>query len=260
MKSIIAALWAETLKVRKSGIFRISIIATAFFAFIMGFLFFVIKNPDLARKYALLAAKTSIAGTADWPSFLRMQYLAIGAAGFIGFGFITSWLFGREYSDRTVKDLLALPASRSSIVAAKFIVLFVWCILLSVFLFGLCYLAGTFVGLADWSIGLYTKGALTYAFCASLALLIVSPLAFFASSGRGFLPPLGFILFAMLMSQVLNVIGYGQYFPWAIPMLASGAAGPNGPQLGIANYSILICTSIAGFAGTFAWWRYADQK
>jgi ABC-type transport system involved in multi-copper enzyme maturation permease subunit len=40
----------------------------------------------------------------------------------IGFAFVTSWVFGREYSDRTVKDLLALPAPRSSIVLSKFIV------------------------------------------------------------------------------------------------------------------------------------------
>ncbi|MEV0143917.1 MULTISPECIES: ABC transporter permease [unclassified Nonomuraea] len=35
---------------------------------------------------------------------------------------IAIWLFGREFSDHTAKDLLALPTSRTAIVAAKFVV------------------------------------------------------------------------------------------------------------------------------------------
>jgi ABC-2 type transport system permease protein len=34
------------------------------------------------------------------------QGIAIG--GLFVFGFIMSWIFGREYTDRTMKDLLAL--------------------------------------------------------------------------------------------------------------------------------------------------------
>jgi len=46
--------------------------------------------------------------------------------GLIGFAFVTGWVFGREYSDRTVKDLLALPTPRLSIVLSKFIVVAIW--------------------------------------------------------------------------------------------------------------------------------------
>ncbi len=260
MKSIIASTYAETLKARKSGVFVISIATTVFFAIVLGFLYFVIKNPEIARQYALIAAKTSIAGNADWISFFGMQCMMSAVAGFIGFGFIASWVFGREYSDRTLKDLLALPVSRVSVIVSKFLVVSLWCVSLSLLLYLLTLTAGCLVGLSGFTMEIFAGGSLRYTLVVSLSLLLVTPIAFLASFGRGFLPPLGFIVLAMILTQVLNVIGYGQYFPWAIPLLASGAAGANGPVLGAVNYTIIIVTGIVGFAGTLAWWRYADQK
>ena len=37
----------------------------------------------------------------------------MAAGGLFLFGFLFIWVFGREYSDRTAKDLLALPTARS---------------------------------------------------------------------------------------------------------------------------------------------------
>ena len=58
---------------------------------------------------------------ADWQTYLGLLNQITAGAGLLGFALVTSWVFGREYSDRTVKDLLALPVSRSSIVVSKFI-------------------------------------------------------------------------------------------------------------------------------------------
>ena len=69
----------------------------------------------------------------DWPSYLGLLVEMISALGLLGFGFIASWVFGREYSDRTVKDLLALPIPRSYIVVSKFIVIVIWSVLLALY-------------------------------------------------------------------------------------------------------------------------------
>ena len=39
--------------------------------------------------------------------------MLIAAGGFILFVLIISWVFGREFADHTVKDLLAVPVHRS---------------------------------------------------------------------------------------------------------------------------------------------------
>jgi len=87
--------------------FWISILAAIFMALMMGFLMFISKNPELAAKMGLLGTKSSIVKNVDWPSYLGLLAEMISALGLMGFGFVASWVFGREYSDRTVKDLLA---------------------------------------------------------------------------------------------------------------------------------------------------------
>ena len=52
-------------------------------------------------------------GEPNWNNYLALLLQGISAIGLIGFGFITSWVFGREYSENTLKDILALPVSRS---------------------------------------------------------------------------------------------------------------------------------------------------
>jgi ABC-2 type transport system permease protein len=55
-------------------------------------------------------------------------------------------VFGREYSDRTLKDLLALPTLRSAIVLAKFVVVASWSAALTVvILTAVAGLAGTII-------------------------------------------------------------------------------------------------------------------
>lgn len=85
---------------------------------------FVLKDPELAKRLGFISIKAQIIGTASWISYLHVLAQAISVGGLIVFGFSTAWIFGREYADKTIKDLLALPISRNVIVASKFIVVF----------------------------------------------------------------------------------------------------------------------------------------
>lgn len=260
MKEILANLWAESLKIRRSKIFWLTILAFSLISLMVGFLMFVLKNPELARKYSLISAKASLVGKADWPSYFGLLSQVIAVGGIMGFGFVASWVFGREYSDRTVKDLLALPASRLCVVFAKFAVVVIWSFLLAcvVFLWGL--IIGKVINLDGWSKAVVFHGGSTFLITSVLTILLGAPVAFFASFGRGYLPPLGFVLIMILTAQVVATIGYGPYFPWAVPALYCGAAGPESAQLGTGSFLILYLTSLSGVIGTFLWWRFADQS
>ena len=83
-------------------------------------------------------------------------------------------------------------------------------------------------------------------------------MAFFASYGRGYLPPMGFIILTLIMGQFIVALSWGQYFPWAVPGLY-GVAAVLVALRGAVSYVILVLTSLVGLAVTFAWWRYADQ-
>lgn len=261
MKDIFSTVWAESLKIRRSKMLWISLLVSLFMPMMMGLLTFVAKNPELAYKFGLLGTKATILRIkADWPSYIELFNMTIAAGGLIGFGFVTSWVFGREYSDRTAKDLLALPVSRSFIVLSKFMVIAIWCVLLSfiVIVFGL--LIGGMLNLAGWSNDLVFHGIYTFAITSFLTILLCTPVAFFACFGRGYLAPIGFIILTMVIAQFVGVLGFAPYFPWAIPMLYTGAAGAESAQLGVVSYIILFFTAILGLITTLAWWRFADQS
>jgi ABC-2 type transport system permease protein len=70
------------------------------------------------------------------------------------FSIITIWVFGREFSDRTVKELLALPTARETIITVKFVVIAVWTLLITLLIFGVGIIVGKLVVIPGWSMPL----------------------------------------------------------------------------------------------------------
>jgi ABC-2 type transport system permease protein len=261
MKSIFPAVWAESLKSYRSKMLWITILAALFLPFMIGVLMFVVKNPEFAGKLGLIGTKSAMLRfeNTDWQAYFGLLTQIIAGAGLLGFAFVTSWVFGREYSDRTVKDLLALPVSRSSIVVSKFILVAIWCVLLSFILFSFGIIIGGMVQLPGWSGELALQSVHTFMVTSLLTILLCTPIAFFASYGRGYLPPIGFALLTLMIAQFTGLVGLGPYFPWGIPVLYATSIGVESAQLGLISYIILFLTSILGLVGTLAWWRFADQ-
>jgi len=244
------------LKARRSKLPLFSALGFALLPLAGGFFMIVLKDPELARRVGLISAKAQITmGVADWPTYLGFLAMANGVGGIILYSLIGSWVFGREYVDRTVKDLLALPTSRSAIVCAKFIVIVMWCAALTALIYLIGLGVGAAVALPHASLRVILQGGVTLALTGMLTIVTIAPIIFFASAGHGYLPPMGVAILAIGLAQAVAVAGWGEYFPWAIPGLYA-----QGEDLGIASYVIVILTSIAGIAGTFIWWELADQS
>ena len=155
MRGLYASLWAESLKVRKSQIFWITLSAFSFVGILVGLMVLVVKYPALVGQSTLISAKSSSSFFIDdWHSYFELLIQLVLGFGLLGFGVVSGWVFGREYVDRVVTDLLALPIHRSTIVMSKFIIVIIWSFLLSltIFIFGL--LTGLAVNIAGWSIGI----------------------------------------------------------------------------------------------------------
>jgi len=260
MNGFSSALWAEALKVRRS---KVPLFTTLGFSMapLMGGLFMIIlKDPGAARSMGLITAKAQlVAGVADWPTFFNILAQAVAVGGAILFAIITAWVFGREFSDRTAKELLALPTSREAIVAAKFVVIVVWTLALSLFIFGIGLVIGNLVVIPGWSEALLRTAFVDVMGAAVLTIGLLSFVALLASIGRGDLLPFGWTIFTVVLAQIAAITGWGDWFPWSVPALFSGAAGPRAELLGMHSYIIVFIASLLGLAGTFYWWRNADQ-
>jgi ABC-2 type transport system permease protein len=261
LNSLSASVWAETLKVRKSLIFPVTIVLFSFVAVMMGILVFISRHPDIAGRSAIIGAKASLVGNGDWPSYWSLLSQVMLSLGAIGFGFVSSWVFGREYSDRTVKDLLALPVSRFTIVISKFTVIAVWCSVLTIVLFVVGYITGTIVQIPQWSTMAAFNGFSIIITGSFLTMLLCAPVAFIASVGRGYLLPLGYAILTLIMTNtvVVGIPGLAPYFPWAFPALCSGVTGNSVPKVGILSVIVYTVTVLSGLAGTLFWWKNADQ-
>jgi ABC-2 type transport system permease protein len=260
MNNLRQAISVELLKARRSKMPLLTALGFLLVPFIGGFFMIVLKDPEMAQRMGIISAKAQIvAGEADWPTYLGLLAQATGIGGIILFSFIASWVFGREYSDHTIKDLLALPTPRSSLVAAKFVLVWSWSLLLVTFIYLVGLVVGHAVGLPTASAAVFWLGTVRVAITAVLTITLATPVAFFANAGRGYLPPMGFAIVMIVLAQVIAAAGWGEYFPWSVPALFAGLAGAAQAQLGIISYVIVAATSLAGAIGTFAWWELADQ-
>jgi len=260
MKKITICTLIEGKKLFHSRIPLMTTLALMLVPFFGGFFMFVLKDPGLAQKLGFISTKAQIVGDANWTSYLSLLAQAIAIGGLLVFGFITSWIFGREYSDRTIKDLLALPMSRNIIVISKFVVVVLWCLILSIFVLALGFIVGIIVDIPGWTPNIIIQGTLIFIVCSIMTTLLSTPVAFLASIGRGYLSPIGFMVFTLVLAQIIAVMGYGHFFPWSIPALISGAAGSDSAIIEDISIIIVLLTSTVGLVGTMIWWRYADQN
>jgi ABC-2 type transport system permease protein len=260
MKSFRSALWAEMLKARRSKVPFFTAIGFSIAPLVGGLFMVILKDPEAARQMGLISTKAQLtAGTADWTAFFNYLAQAVAVGGAIVFAILTAWVFGREFSDRTLKELLALPSSREAIVAAKFVVVVVWTFCISLLIFFLGLVVGYLVVIPGWSSELLRSASVDILGAAALTIALLPFVALAASAGGGYLPAFGWAVLTVILAQIAAATGWGDWFPWSVPALFSGAAGPRGELIGLHSYLVVLAASLAGLAGTFIWWRAADH-
>jgi ABC-2 type transport system permease protein len=228
--------------------------------FVGGLFMLILKDPETARRLGLLGTKAQlVGGSADWPTYLGLISQAMAVGGGVLFAFLAAWVFGREFADRTVRGLLAIPTPRWALVIAKTIVVAVWGIGIAAWVTVLGFGVGAAVSIPGWSQDLAWSSLGTLAAIAVMSIGLQTTTGFVASAGRGYIPPLGWAVLTIAAAQILAVLGHGAIFPWAVPAIVSGAAGPDGEVATAASYVIVAITVLVGLLATIAWWERADQ-
>lgn len=260
MRQQLQAIQAEVIKIKYSKILRATFVAFGL-APLMGAVFIlIVRDSDALAKAGALAAKAKAMNfEANWKSYFDILTQAVGVGGVLVFGFVASWLFGREYSDGTAKDLLSLPTSRTKILNAKFILYVFWCLMLVISNVLIALILGIGLQLPAMDTQLVAPTLTTYFITTVLTIIVGTPIALFALYGKGYLAPLGFVALTLVFAQVIAATGYGSYFPWAVPGLYSGAGGEYKNLLNNFSYTILILTGIAGYFATIIYWKLFDQ-
>ncbi len=258
MTNLSNMIWVELRKAIRSRMPLWTALGSLFMPLGIAFLIFVAKNPEISQKIGLVSAKANLIAysATDWSSYLRLYGQLIAAGGFFLFVLAISWVFGREFADGTLKDLLAVPIPRSSILLAKFIVVAIWSAGLTIVIFIVGLVMGALIKLPGGSMSVILQGSTLLLITAALVIVVVMPFALFASIGRGYLLPLGMAVLLLMMTNLVAIAGWGDYFPWAVPGLYAQGKSSLTP----ISYWIVLLTGLGGMIATYLWWKYADQN
>jgi ABC-2 type transport system permease protein len=258
MNDLSSMIWIELRKAIRSRMPLWTSLGALFMPLGVAFLILLAKNPEVSQKLGLVSDKANLIAysATDWSTYLVLFAEIISAGGFFFFIIAVSWVFGREFADGTLKDMLAVPVPRSSILLAKFITVIAWCAVMAIIMLVFGLVMGAIIQLPGGSSGVILKGSSSAALTICLVVAVVLPFAFFASLGRGYLLPMAMAVLTLIMANLIMVVGWAEYFPWAVPILY--AQGEN--SLTPVSYCIVFGTSLAGMAATYLWWKFADQN
>ncbi|HUX52028.1 MAG TPA: ABC transporter permease [Spirochaetia bacterium] len=251
-------LYAELLKLRRSPISWVLPLAFGFGPVVAALFMLILMHPETGQRLGLIAAKAHLAAAnADWPTYLSMIGQMMGIGGVVIIGFVGTYIFGREYTEGTAKNLLTLPIRRGRIVAAKFTVCAIWYAAIGIWIYAEAFLLGSLLGMPGYSSALARAALLQGIRLVPETILLVTAPAWIAVASKGFLGPFGFIIATIMLGSALGATGWGPWFPWAIVPLDSGMAGPEAALPGLGAKIVLVCTCGAGWYLT---WRTFDRS
>jgi ABC-type transport system involved in multi-copper enzyme maturation permease subunit len=258
MSSFAGMLWVESRKALRSRMPLWTTLGSLFMPVGITLLIFLAKHPELTQQLGLVGAKANLLtySATDWSSYLALLGEVVSAGGFFFFIITISWVFGREFVDGTLKDMLAIPVKRASILLAKFTVVIIWSAATGLIMLVFGILMGFVLHLPAGAGNILLNGIITILVTICLAILVVLPFAFFASLGRGYILPMAIAVLTLITANLLMVVGLAVYFPWAIPLLYS----QGDTSLSTLSYVILVVTCLIGMFATYLWWKYSDQN
>lgn len=258
MQHFLSMLLVESRKATRSTMPLWTGLGALFMPLSFAFLIFVARHPELSQQLGLVSAKANLAAYAQtgWTAYFAFINQLVAAGALMLGILVISWIFGREFADGTVKDFLAVPVKRTTIIGAKFTLATIWTMTLLLLIFATSIILGQLMQLPGWTTALFLGSCKHILIIGILTLLSTYPFALLASVGRGYLLPLGIMLIVLMSTNIVSLLGWAAYFPWAIP----GLYGQHKEALSLASVVIVTFTGAAGILTTIKWWKNADQQ
>ncbi|MCB2205989.1 ABC transporter permease [bacterium] len=253
-------LLTELLKLRRSRITWLTWLVLSLMPLVSGLFMWIVMEPDRAMQMGLLGQKAQFAGTtASWESYIGMLLQTIGIGGMILVGVMTAYVYGREYSEGTAKNMLILPVRRSALVGTKLLVVMIWFYVLLLSFLIEAFVIGLLLDLPGYSSTLVLDGLGDLITLSFACFFLASPVAWIAIAGKGYFAPLGFTILMLVLGMTIGATGWGKWFPWSIVPLFAGVAGPRSETLAPGSNLILMITAWLGIAAANLQLRWTDN-
>ena len=140
--------------------------------------------------------------------------------GIMLFALIATYLFNREFEEKTVKNLLTIPVGRVQLVLSKLIVLFLWIEAIMIFSYLLLIILGYIGGFQGLNIAMVFNFLKKYLFTGFLLYLLTPIISFITLMFRSYVPSIAFSIFFTVGNLIIiQSSKYVRFYPWGIPIL-----------------------------------------
>jgi ABC-2 type transport system permease protein len=238
---------------------RVTLVATILIGLLlpaMGLGFYAVATTEGAGSLADKAS--ALLFGEGWVGYVGMIDQIAAVAVFLGAGIVVAWVFGREHVDRTFPSLFALPVPRTAIAGAKFTVVTIWVVALSVLVAGVALILGLISGIEPKNIGTVIGELADLLWICLGAGMLALTMGFVASVGRGYLAAIGAMAVIIAIAQVAVLFGAGGWFPFAVPGLMAIAGADGAPSLSFVQLLLVPALAVASVWATIRWWRGAE--
>ncbi len=211
----------------------------------------------LRTHYAHPEIVNTLAGLFDSCLFYTMLIF-----GLLVYTVIAAYLFSREYSEKTLKTVLAVPVPRLSFIGSKFSRLFIWVIALtSVSWVSTLILAAAYnaaFGIAEFSltVALHYLGKMLLG--GALMFLTLSPFAFLAEWTKGLAVPVIAAATVLMGNAALANEALGALYPWTATLLLLNGKLTGTDYPTILPVSLIALVSILGFFASAIYFQKED--
>ncbi|PEU19696.1 bacitracin ABC transporter permease [Bacillus wiedmannii] len=239
-------LYTELLKLKRSYMLLISIMGAA-----------VAPCLVVVASYISIKTKSPTPTIVFEQLFNEANLYTIVVIGVPLFGVITAYLFNREYTEDTLKNLLTIPVSRINFLISKLIILFLWIMFLILVAWGLTVifgLLGQFEGLNSL---LLIESLRRFLIGGVFLFMLSTPLIFITMVLKNYVPAIVFTLVIVLLNLMTTNSEHRGLFPWQ----AAGDISRNTllttypPEY---SYIIIFATSFIGLIAVITYFKKVD--
>ncbi|MBG9583540.1 bacitracin ABC transporter permease [Bacillus thuringiensis] len=239
-------LYTELLKLKRSNMFLISIIGAG-------------VAPFLVVVASYIHIKTKQPTPTIWfhQLFTEVNLYTTLVIGFPLYGVVVAYLFTREYAEDTLKNLLTIPVSRISFIISKFIILFLWIMMLTLVAWSLTLILGLLGNFPGFNTTLLLGSFLKFLICGGLLFLLSSPTVLLTLLMKSYVPPIILTVIITMTNLMLVNSKHKDLFPWTATLdIANNELQPTYPPE--YSYIIIATTAIFGFIATLFYFKRVD--
>ena len=177
---------------------------------------------------------------------------------------LSSYLFSREYVEKTIKNLITLPVFRRTYISGKFLSLLLLVELLMIATWsGILVIAvfyQFFFELDGFFAGIIVRWLLKFIIAGGLLFLTISPFAYIAEKSKGLVTPIIIMSVVVMGSAALCNQELGALYPWtATYLILSGRIAETGYPIWLST-TIIALTAIVGFGMTYYYFEKEDLR